>query len=343
MADATVPMVLSTRGDLVETVHRGAAAVVDAEGDLLAHAGDPGAVFFVRSSAKPIQAVAAAEAGAFDKFDYTEAQIALAAASHSGEVAHIVEVDATLAKLGVSEDALVCAAAYPLYGPRRDEMVRAGDPPTRRHNNCSGKHCAMIAAALAKGEPIEDYWKPEHPHQKRILRLFAEMAGIGARKIRVAPDGCGVPNFALPLRNMALAFARLADPSGLGTERREACRRITGAMVHYPYLVGGSERFDTVMIAAGKGRWVCKGGALGYFAAGVIAGERAPALGLALKIESGDHQAACIAALEIFRQLDLLDDEALERLAPWREVPVTNALDVRVGEKRADFRLVLDK
>jgi len=344
MTEATVPLVRSWRGDVVETVHRGAIAVVDIEDNLVAHAGDPDAVFYVRSSGKPLQAVAAAETGAFDRFNYTEAQVAVTAGSHSGEVAHVAEIDAVLRKLGLTENHLLCEPAYSTYGPRRDEMIRNNDPPTRRHHNCSGKHCAMLAAALAQGEGIDNYWSSDHPHQQRIVRLFAEMSDFPAERIRLGVDGCGVPVPALPLRNVALAFARLADPLALESRRREACRRVTAAMVRYPYLVGGSERFDTAMIAAGAGKWFCKGGALGYFAAGIFPREHGgPALGIALKIEDGSHPASCQVALEVFGQLGLLNEQQRQRLTSWHKIAAKSPLGEPVGLSRPEFRLKFSK
>lgn len=343
MSEATIPLIRSWRGEGVETVHRGAVAVVDVEGNLIAHAGDPDAVFYVRSSGKPLQALAAAEAGAFDRFNYTEAQVAVTAASHSGEAAHISEIDAILRKLGLTENYLFCEPAYPMYGPRRDEMIRAGKPPSRRLHNCSGKHCGMLAAALARGEPTDGYWRADHPHQQRITRLFAEMSDFPADRIQLGVDGCGVPVHALPLRNVALAYARLADPSGLAPHRRDACRRVTAAMVRYPYLVGGSERFDTALIAAGGGKWFCKGGALGYFAAGVFPRGDRPVLGIALKIEDGSHPASCQTAVEVLVQLGLLDDPQRQRLASWHEIVVKNPLGEPIGLSRPEFDLVFEK
>jgi len=340
MAEATIPLVRARRGEVVETVHRGAVAVVDVEGNLLARAGDPEAAFYLRSSGKPLQAVAAAETGAFDRFNYTEAQVALTAASHSGEIAHVAEVDAILAKLGLTENHLVCEPAYSMHGPRHDEMIRAGQPPTRRHHNCSGKHCGMLAAALTRGEPADSYWELFHPHQQRVLRLFAELSDFPPDRIHSGVDGCGVPVHALPLRNVALAYARLADPSGLAPLRRTACRRVTSAMVRYPYLVGGSERFDTVMLALGGGRWFCKGGALGYFAAGIFRREgTSPALGLALKIEDGAQAPACQTAVEAFAQLGLLDEQQLRRLEPWHRIVTKSPLGEPVGLSRPEFEL----
>jgi L-asparaginase II len=282
-----------------------------------------------------------AETGAFDRFSYTEAQIALTAASHSGEAAHVAEVDAVLEKLGLTENHLFCEPAYPAYGTRRDEMIRNGQPPTRRHHNCSGKHCGMLAAALTQGEPTEGYWKLDHPHQQRILRAFAELGDIAADRILMGVDGCGVPVHALPLRNVALAYARLADPSALSSVRRGGCWRVTSAMVRYPYLLGGSERFDTVLIAVGGGRWFCKGGALGYFAAGVFPREGAtPALGIALKIEDGSHPVSCQTAVEVLLQLGLLDKQQHLRLAPWHYVTSKNYLGEVVGFSQPELELM---
>jgi len=344
MSEPTIPLVYSRRGDVVETVHRGAIAVVDVEGRLMAHAGDPDAAYHVRSSGKPIQAVAAAEAGAFDRFQFTDAQVAVSAASHSGEKAHLTEVDAILSKLGLTENHLFCEPSYPLFARRRDEMVRNNEPPTRRHHNCSGKHCAMLAAALTRGEPTDGYWRLDHPHQQRILRLFAELSDFPVERICVGVDGCGVPVHALPLRNVALAYARLADPTMLAPARRAACRRVTSAMVRYPCLVGGSERFDTALIAAGGGRWFCKGGALGFWAAGFFpSAHGGRALGIALKIEDGSHPPSCQAAVEVFAQMGLLNDEQYPRLSPWHEITIKSPLGEVVGAIRPEFELIVER
>jgi L-asparaginase II len=344
MAEGTVPVVQTERADVVETIHRGAAAIVDVQGNLVARVGHPDAVYYVRSSGKPLQAVAAAETGAFDRFQYTDAQIALAAASHSGEIAHITELDATMAKVGIREEDLICGLSYPAYDRRRSEMIRAGEPPSRRHHNCSGKHCAMIAAARARSEDVASYWRPDHPHQRRILQLIGEMADYPADRIRLGVDGCGVPVHALPLRHVALAFARLVDPSGFSAERQRACLQVTSAMTRYPYLVAGSERFDTVLIAAGGGHIVCKGGALGYFAAGITPDDPdKPAIGLALKIEDGSHMPACQMALEILDQLGVIDEQHRWRLAAWHEAPVRNSLNQVVGCSRPVFNLVIEE
>lgn len=345
MADSsTVPLVREERGDITEALHRGAAAVVNANGKLIARLGNPDAVYYVRSSGKPFQAMAAAEAGAFEKFKYTEAQIALACGSHSGEAAHIAEVKATMAKLEITEDDLICPVSYPLYEGRRDEMIRTGHPPTRLHHNCSGKHCAMIAGIVARGEDARAYFEPDHPHQKRIVQLLAEMGGIKPSVIQLGVDGCGVPAHALPLRSVALAYARLAGPEKLSPERAAVCNTVRKAMTRYAYLVGGSGRFDTLLLATGGGSIVCKGGALGYIAAGVRSADpKVPSLGLALKIENGNHQAACVAALEVLNQLGVVSEQHRWRLASWHDIPVKDARDQAVGSIHTVFDMKLEK
>jgi L-asparaginase II len=155
-------------------------------------------------------------------------------------------------------------------------------------------------------------------------------------------DGCGAPCHAMPLRSAALTYARLANPAQLDDRRREACGCIAQAMIRYPYLIGGSERFDTVMLAVGGGRWVNKGGAMGYFAAGISAEANNTPLGIALKIEDGSHQAACQMAVSIFDQLGLLDDRRRERLSAWVQIPVKSSMDHTAGYSRAEFDLETD-
>lgn len=337
------PLVEVWRGPIVESRHRGHVAAVDGEGRLVAHLGEPGTVTYLRSSAKPFQAVPLLTSGAAERFGLTEAELAIACGSHSGEDLHVETVARLLEKLGLDESLLKCGVHEPFDRATAERLRARGETPGVLRNNCSGKHTGMLALALHLGAPPELYDDPESPVQQSVLRAVAQFSGMNADEIALSTDGCGVPVFGLPVRAMALMYARLvAPPSGFDTETRAACARLTGAMNARPELVGGThERFDTKVMRAGRGLLVSKIGAEGVYTAGVMPCERWPkGLGLAFKIEDGeDRRARSTIAIEALRQLDVLNEDAYEALSPYASFPVQNHRGEKVGQIRASFRL----
>jgi L-asparaginase II len=341
----TIPLVQATRGNMVEIVHRGALAVVDSTGRTIAQAGDPNWVVCMRSSAKPFQLLPLVESGAAERLGFGARELAVMAASHSGSDAHVETVGGILARLGLDEGALLCGTHPPIDRQAAEALVRAGKEPRPLHHNCSGKHAGMLAFAVSQGWPIEDYTDPAHPAQARILQTLSAMADWPVQQIEVGIDGCSLPVFGLPLRQAALAYARLADPRDLPEPRRGACRRIVAAMMAYPDMVAGRGRFDTALMRAGGGRIVAKGGAQGYQGVGVLP-EAAPGgrgVGLALKIEDGNGQRGTPpATLEALRQLGILDGleaSALAELEDFGPRPLYNYRHLPVGNLAPVFAL----
>jgi L-asparaginase II len=341
----TVPLVQTTRGNLVEVVHRGALAVVDNTGRLVARAGNPDWVVSLRSSAKPFQLLPLVESGLADQMGFGTHELAVMAASHSGSDAHVAAVRGVLERLGLDESALLCGTHAPIDSQAAAELVRAGKEPSPLHHNCSGKHAGLLAFIVGQGLPVADYTDPFHPAQAKILQTLSEMSDWPVEQIQVGIDGCSLPVFGLPLRQVALAYARLADPSALPEPRQSACRRIVAAMMAHPEMVAGSGRFDTALMRAGEGRIVSKGGAQGYQGLGILPelalGRRA--LGLALKIEDGNgRRGAPPATLEALRQLGVLDGlpaEAQPELADFGPRPLYNYRRLPVGELTTVFSL----
>lgn len=338
-------MVEVTRGGLRESLHFGALAVADPAGRLLAWFGDPEMVAFLRSSAKPFQALAALESGAAERYGFTPPQVALMCASHSGTDAHAEVAASMLAAIGLAEGDLQCGAHPPLDSATARQLETAGMQPGPLRHNCSGKHAGMLAHSRFLGEPPQDYLRPEGAVQQRALQAFAAMCGLQPDQVGLGTDGCSAPNFAVPLHAAATAYARLMDPAGLGAARAAACARIVSSMTGHPQLVGGPGRFDTRLMQACRGRIVSKGGAEGYQACGLPAGALgpgSPACGVALKIADGDRggRAVPAAALAALRQLGALAAAELEQLAdlaPPR--PLENNRGLWVGEMRACFHL----
>jgi L-asparaginase II len=348
------PVFELTRGVIVESTHYGAVAVVDSSGRLLAWVGDPRTVTFMRSSAKPLQALSFIENGGDQAFHLTSKEVAILCASHEGTDEHVEVIKAIQTKVGIQESDLLCGT-HLLSHPATVEVMRArGESPTPNRNNCSGKHTGMLAHARMRGLPIADYINPEHPVQKAILESFSEMCGMVPERVQIGTDGCSAPNFAVPLTNAALAFARLCDPHNLSQERAAACRRITSAMMANPVMVSGTGRFDTRMMEICCKRVIAKGGAEGYMALGILPGALgadSPGIGIAFKVADGDlsvraadgsfhNRVRPAMALEILRQLGAISDKELEALAEFGPVrPVTNVRKLVVGESHPAFLL----
>lgn len=338
------PLVEVRRGGITESRHRGHTAVVEPDGRVVASLGSPHTVTFLRSSAKPFQAVPLLVTGAAERFGFTDEEVALACASHNGEPIHTKLAESMLEKIGLRPEALKCGVHEP-YSPEAAAALRArNEPPNVLHNNCSGKHVGMLAVALQLGAPLENYETPENPVQIAIANALSQFTDVPVEDFAVAVDGCAAPIFGITVRAMALGYARLVSPpSTFDKATRDACERIVRVMMAYPELIGGtSQRLDTEIMRAARGRVVSKVGAEGVYTAGILPCERWPnGLGLALKIEDGDDKRARpTVVVESLRQLGVLYDESLEAVSRYAFFPVQNRPGDVVGEIRASFDLI---
>jgi L-asparaginase II len=339
-----------TRGSLVESVHAGSAALADVHGRLVAWVGDPDASAFLRSSAKPFQAISFVESGAADAFGLEDDELAIVCGSHIGTDAHVDVVRRLQAKTGLAETDLLCGTHNPPDGKTMRAMVLRGEEPSPLRHNCSGKHSGMLASARFRwgGTLSPDgltYIETANPIQRDILATFAALCGLPDERVTVGIDGCSAPNFAVPLRNAATAAARLMDPTDLPDRRAAACRRITRAMTDCPDLVRGEGRFDSELMRAGHGVVFSKAGAEGYQILGIAPGALgigSPALGVAIKIADGDgaDRAASLAALTVLDQLGWPEKLVSEGLQKFRARPLTNWRGLTVGEIRACFQVI---
>jgi L-asparaginase II len=333
-----------TRGTVVEIIHCGAIAVVDSSGKLAASYGDPTAVANLRSSSKPFQALPLLEGGGLEKYNLSNPEIAVMCASHSGTPQHIAVLQNLQQRLEITTDDLLCGIHYPLHEASAHAMQLQGEPATTNHNNCSGKHTGMLAQARLRGLPLADYTNTSHPVQKTIVQTFAEMCNMPVEDVEIGIDGCSAPTFAVPLVNAAFAYARLVDPKGINPHTAQNLRCIAQAMVEYPEMVAGPERFDTLLMQTMSRKVVCKGGADGYQAFGVFpgaAGGASPGLGVTIKVIDGDAtgRARPLIALEILRQLGVLTREEQQALSRFDRRPVTNWRGLEVGVMRPVFNL----
>lgn len=288
------------RGDYVESVHRGAISIVDASGVVIADIGDTDRPVFPRSAIKPLQALYLAESGAIENYGLGADDLALACASHNGEQAHTMGVVSMLGKAGLTFECLECGSQWPALPQDRSILVKADEKPTAVYNNCSGKHAGFICAAQHLGEKVEGYVKPDHAAQRDLKGIIETLSGYNITDpATIATDGCSIPTYALPLKNLARSFARFAAASDMGAGRDKAARDIHDACTAHPHLVAGTKRFDTDVMTAFNGKVLLKTGAEGVYA-GMI-----PSLGLgiALKCEDGTTRASeammagCLTAL----------------------------------------------
>jgi L-asparaginase II len=321
-------LVHAYRGEQVENRHRVSLALVGREG-LLAYGGNPALVAYMRSSAKPFQALALFLTGAVERFGLTEEEVALATASHDGTPEHVAVAARFLEKLGLGPQHLVCGVHPPFSKEARKALEEAGLNPTPLHHNCSGKHAGMLAAALALGAPVEGYERPDHPVQVLNRKTLSALSGAEPAH---ATDGCSVPTFALPLSRAARAFYLLAQPEVVPEAYREPLLRVRRAMRRHPRLVAGPGSIDTLLME--RLPLVAKRGADGYYGLALLESPRGP-LGMALKVEDGSSQAREVAVVALLRLLGLDPGPT-----PWDRPEVKNHRGLSVGHLEAHLELI---
>lgn len=293
------------RGGLVESRHRGAVAVVDAAGKIALAVGDVAAPIFPRSAVKPLQALPLIESGAADRYALADEELALACASHAGEPAHVESVARMLAKAGLDASALACGTHWPSSQAAAFALAKTG-APSALHNNCSGKHAGFLCVARAMAIDHAGYWRPEHPVQAQVHAVLEDLSGASLPQDRRAVDGCSVPTWALPLKDLARAFAKFGTGHGLAPSRARAAARLRTACAQKPWYVAGTGRFCTEIMQHFGSRALVKTGAEGVFC-GALA---ELGLGVAVKCEDGAGRAAeAIVAALLARFLPLSDQE----------------------------------
>jgi L-asparaginase II len=322
------PVVIEvTRGPVVESRHEGIAAVVKADGTVVASWGDIEAPVLPRSANKPIQAMAFVESGAIERFGLGNEHIALACASHNGEPRHVETVRTWLEKVGLGESDLECGTHAPRLPQTVEALIHANEVPTAAFNNCSGKHSGFLTTAVQYGEATKGYIKYDHPVQRRLRAVMSDLCGIDADAFPYGIDGCGIPTLATPLERLARAMANMADPSRLSNKHAEAATRIRTAMNAEPFMVAGTGRFCTRINDELAGVAQVKTGAEGVFCAML------PSLGLgiALKMWDGAGRAAEVAMATLLGHLGVLPaahrDEATHPA-------IRNVVGLLVGEMR---------
>lgn len=329
--DANPVLAEAIRGNWVENRHRGAFAVVDSSGRIIAAAGDIERPIFPRSAIKSMQALAIFSTHADEKFHPSEEELALACASHHGEEVHTQRVSRFLERLGLGVDDLECGAHQPTNAATREALRSAGREPSALHNNCSGKHSGMLSVALAMGVDTHGYVERDHPVQRRVREAVETVIGEPLSEDRCGTDGCSIPTFAAPLRAFAFGFARMATGEGLSPDDAAAARRLFDAATRHPHLVSGTGHPDEAIMTAFKGRVMQKVGAEAVQCGAI----RDKGWGYAIKCDDGNVTASqAMLAAVLLRVADPGADQrkVLERL---KRQPTKNVRSMIVGEMRA--------
>ena len=327
-----------TRGDRVESTHYGAVVVADPQGQVVTAVGDPEAWVCLRSMAKPMQVLPLLTTGAAAAFGFGEEELALFSGSLNGQDFQVAIVQRVLERLGLSPADLQCGVHAPSHRPTAQALAKAGQAPTALHNNCAGKHTAMLALCVHHGWPVTDYLATGHPVQQLILQTVAQVTEVRAAQITVAIDGCGAPVFYVPLRRIAQAYAKFAAaargrlaPGPL----TEAMATVARACLAHPRLIAGDGRLCTDLMQALPGRVIAKTGAEGGYALALID----PGLGVAMKVADGHPRGLNPSAVESLAQLQVLTPEAAVALANYHHPVIKNHRQQPVGQVRPVFKL----
>ncbi|AID28912.1 L-asparaginase II [Mesorhizobium sp. USDA 4775] len=318
------------RGAIVESAHRGAVAVFDADGKPVLEIGDTSKPVFPRSAVKAIQALPLVETGAADAYGFGNRELALACASHSGEPEHVELARSMLARAGLDGSALECGAHWPSNHAAEIALARAGSSPNALHNNCSGKHSGFLCTCVHSGIAHSGYVKAGHALQEMVRDAMQSVTGVVHGADERATDGCSIPTYAVPLRSFALGFARMATTNGFGPERAKAAKRLLAACMAEPFFVAGTGREDVALMEAAPGRIFAKGGAEGVHCAAI------PELGLgiALKCDDGAHRASEAMVAAVLAKLLRADEGLAARLIELANAPIQSRIGAKVGALR---------
>ena len=331
----SVKLVEVTRGDLVESIHRGDVAVVNYKGDLLYYAGNPQKVTYIRSAAKPIQALNVILSSAYRQFDLTLKEIAVMCASHYGEDFHRETVEKILAKIGLNKEFIIGGSVPSLSKEIALLQAWNNQQIDQLYNDCSGKHSGFLAACRKKGYSVDDYLKVEHPVQKEVLDIISKVCQYPKEKIKLGVDGCSVPVHAFPLFNMALGYARLAKPDNFQSDYEEASNTIFKAMNKHPEMIAGTNGFCSELIRNTNGKLIGKIGAEGIYCIGL----KKEGIGIALKIEDGSMSRIPPAVIKILNDLNVLTGEEFHALEKYSPMDNLNDKSSKVGEISSVFKL----
>ena len=324
------------RGGHVETLHRGHIVVVNTKGKIVYKVGDPDFLFCLRSCAKPLQALPVIETGAADYFHFTEEEIAVFCGSLNGQDFHVKAVENILSKIGLDSNHLKCGIHQPSHRGTAKKLSSEGTPPLPIHNNCAGKHTAMLTLCVFNSWQIDNYCHIDHPVQQMIMEKISNMTEVPKEKIGIGIDGCGVPVFFLPLRQLALAYTKLSESHPSNQQGKNTpVARMMKAVLNHPEMIAGDERICTDIMRSLRRRVFAKTGADGGYALSIMD----KGLGVGIKVEDGNNRALHAVVIETLKQLGLLHEKERRNLAKYHHPVILNYQREEVGVVEPVFRL----
>lgn len=327
-------LVEESRGGVLECVHSGHICGVGADGEVKYAVGDADFVVFLRSSAKPVQAIPFFKHGVAERFGLTDKEQAIMMGSHRAEPFHVEALEGMLAKIGVQEDALVCKPTYPLGIKAKEDIIRRNGPQRSIYHNCSGKHLGVLALCKAMGYPEENYYDPSHPAQQEILLALSYLSEVPPEQIRLGTDGCGFPVFAIPIRNLAKVYLKFACPDLIeDKEIRRAVEQIVKLMNEHSEMIAGTNRICSALLM--DPNIVAKGGAKGVYCFGL----KAERLGFALKVLDGSEDEWPLIVASILEQIGYPNRSTIERMYELTPKDILNDNGKTVGCNETVFRL----
>ncbi len=321
------------RGPIVDLTHIGHVAVVNHEGEILKSVGNPKRVTYIRSCAKPIQALVSLQSGAVDAYGLSQEELAILCASHNGEIVHTKTIKNILEKAGLGVEFLLCGTHPSLNPVVAQELSKQGVVLDNANNNCSGKHSGMLIGAKYLGEDLNSYLSINHPVQQRILETIAEVCEYKKEDIIIGTDGCGVPVHALPLYKYAQGMAKFTKPEVFDAQRASHVKRITDAMTHYPHMVAGEGRVCTDLMKVCGGRVFAKLGADGYYSVGLID----KGIAFTCKIEDGKIPIVEALAVHVLYKLGYITKTEFDALERYHKIEVKNHRGEIVGRTEFNF------
>ncbi|MDR0473179.1 MAG: asparaginase [Treponema sp.] len=327
---AAVPLVHEYRGDTLDLIHCGHIAIVDEKSQVVYGSGDPESIVFYRSASKPIQALPAISCGLNREFSLTDEETVIFSGSHAGEPFHITALESIFSKSGLSEDMLIMKPAVPMNTEANEERIAKGIPRRKMYHNCSGKHAALMLLQRKLGGETEDYWKPGSPVQCEVMRTIKILGETD--NIKAGVDGCGVPVFAIALRNIAASFKNLVRPEHIHDESLAQAVESYAPQIHrYPLMMAGTGRICTLLNQ--DQNIIAKGGANGVYGFAL----KKEGLGIAFKISDGTDQTWPLMVMGILNALGCLSHETNRRLEELHPGVILNDNGTTVGKREIVF------
>ncbi|MCJ8009218.1 asparaginase [Lederbergia wuyishanensis] len=327
-------LIEETRNGLVENIHTGIICGVNDQLQSIYQIGDEEQYVYYRSASKPIQAIPIFLSNIIEKYNITDEEAALFTASQRGETYHIAALESLLQKLPANEEELFCPASYPLNAVPKEAMIREQKSKRRLYHNCAGKHLGFVTMCRELGFPVEGYWEESHPLQQKILGILSELSEVPQSKIKTGVDGCGVPVFAIPLKNMAITYLKLACPDLIKDEdMQKAVKKMTHVMNLHPNIVASEDFVCSALLR--DENIVAKGGAQGVYCFGL----KKERIGFALKVLTGSEDVWPNVLASILEQIGYNNQQTISSLRKIRPAIIKNDAGIIVGEVKEKFSL----